>query len=471
MITSLGSLGTANDKSGGTTQLDMAVTRTVPVGNFLVAWVGWDNVYSVFVDTEAEEAYQPFDSQGNTWTLVAVCDDKQDFFNSGGWAGIFVTQVDYELTTADTISILGATSFLGNLIAKAISVEEFEISIAGDPCRWVQGPSQGGHTYAGLAVYNSIESRGADPDSLGVDMTVGSYQYNREWLVLHCLAAEAPDTDVFTWDPAWTEITGTGTTGAADDSNIALRGGYQVLLGHTTSVDVTNTTSSTRDNSQTMVAIGLTKVTEFPTTPLVDDFNRADEYPMDGGLWETVHVFLQPGEAYGSAFGWLTSNQMGGNPGGSALLEDWGPCAEAWSTISDFAGFPNLHICTNGNTNSSSFEGHGVSWATASEYIVFGRSHNEGGVDRGKEFVWPRPGATGDKWGLQRTCEGDLFVTRLWLDQGDGYKEVAAIALRDEGNGRRAAIAMEDAAGRQDNFGGGEIECDCGKRHVQIMRY
>lgn len=465
LITPIGSLGTANEKSTASIQLDMAVSRTVAVDRLLVAYVAWDSVYSIFQDNMMEHAFQCRDTQDNVWCLIAVHTDRQDFFNTGAWTGIFVCQVINELTDTDTISVEADASFLGIHAAKCISVEEFDIT----GYKWAQAGGYG-NVYVGLSIYYGLESPASQPAAIALDLGRG-----RPWLELHSLGTEAPDTDSFTWDSNWTEITGTGTTGGADDTNILLRGGYRIAAEQVTSVSVTNDTDSTRDNTQTLTAIGLIKITEFPNTPLIDDFNRADEYPMDGGLWITTHVFLESGEAYFGAFGQVIDNQMTG-PGGSALSEAWGPCQEAYATVSQFDNTVLLHVCTIGNSVSGNMEGYATSWMPTGAFsnlgdaMYLGGSGSQGDTPRGFAYCWAT-GGVGYKYGLQLTKDSGMYCFRLWIDRGAGWVQVAAQFARDGSPGRfgRAALAGWGDTGRQDDFGGGTIEC--GGRVPQVMRY
>lgn len=440
MISAIGNLGTANDKNSSGVTVAVTPARTVPVGRLLVAYVGWDSVFSVGDPNNAETTFQVYDTQGNVWTNIGACTDRQGFFATGGWAGIFVTQVTTQLTTADTITV--SATHVGNLVAKAVSIEEFDIG--GVDVRWAQAANG----------YGFQESRVSDPLSIGMDMHA-----SREWLELHCLASEGPNTDSFTWDSDWTEITGDGTTGGADDSNIALRGGYRIATEQTTSVDVTNSTSSTRDSSQTICAISPTKVTLFPNTPLLDDFNRADEYPLDGGLWEMTHP------AYGSAFARVSGNAAAG-AGGSFLDVFWQRCMECYGTLTTYAGEPHLHIAASGDTTIPSMDGHGVAYVilasgqpTVADCVFLGESGNQGSVVRGRSIVWVA-GADGVKWGLQRTRELGDYITRFWMDRGSGWEELAAIFVNPGENIAGApAIADRLTMSRLDDFGGGMISC------------
>lgn len=440
-ISPIGSLGHANDKNTSVVIVTVTPARTVPVGRLLVAWVAWDSVFDVFSPSNFEEGFTVYDTGGNVWTNIAARTDTQGFFATGGWAGILVTQITTQLTTSDTITVQGREP--GNLTCKAVSIEEFDIGGAG--FRWAQAANG----------YAHHEARIVDPPAMSFDM-----QYGLEWLELHCLATEGPNSDSYTWDTDWTQIAGDGTTGGSADSNITLRGGYRIATESSTSVDVSNGTA-TRDNSQVLTAIGVIVARSFPTTPLIDNFNRANENPLDGGLWNTAH------EAFGSLFAHITSNAVEGG-GGSFLDVLWERCGEAYVTIADYSGVPLTHIFAGGDSTVPSMFGHGVMymirgaglWTQAvADGVFFGSSGNDGSVQRGQCLVWAA-GADGVKWGLKRSREGAAYVTRLWLDLGSGWEEVAAIflAVGDSTTGA-PAIGVAIAPTRLDDFGGGQVQC------------
>lgn len=446
-ISAIGSLGTANDKNSATTDLSINPSRDVPAGRLVVIWVAWDSVFSVLDPNNAEGGWWAFDSQGHVYTLIAACTDRQGFLATGAWSGIFVTQTTVALETTDTITVEGEPGFVGSLVAKSMSVEEFN---PGPNARWAQAGN--GYTY--------IQTTADDPPAIsGYDM-----ELDREWLELHCLGNEGPDTDSFTWDSDWTQITGDGTTGGSDDSNVCVRGGYRIATETTASVDVSNTTAA-RDNTQCLTALTITKATAFPNTPILDNFNRADEYPVDGGIWNTVN------EGFGSAFIPLVSNATTGS-GGSFFDDLWEDCAECYVTVSTYRGQPMLDIMASGDTTVPSKAGVGVAWALLSDakpvvadVILFGRSGNEGSVLRGHSFVYVA-GADGVKWGLQRTRDpGGLDATRLWMDRGSGWEELAAIVrlLGQATTGYACLSAYTTGPGGsppiQDDFGGGQISC------------
>lgn len=437
-ITALGSLGTATVKATGT-PVFISPSRDVPAGRFVAVWVAYDSQFDIFFPTHGENFYYCIDNAGNIWSNVGACTDRQAFASTGAASLLFVSQLRVDLTTSHTIQIGDGYS---PLAAKAVSVEEFDL---GDGMRWALNR-------VGW-VFSAKETRTADPVSDTIDL-----EFSQEWLVLHCLANEGPPTDSFTWDAAWTQITAAGTTGGAADSNVTVLGGYRIATTSSETIDVANTTAA-RDNCQVMAGICAIKETTFPTTPLLDNFNRAAETPLSGGgNWEIGRT------AEGSANLHLASNTVHGG-GGSFWNEEWVGCQETYATITNTSSFAAIHITAYGDASIADLHGVGACTEPSLGAVVLGISGLQSLVDHGHVLAWVVTLPAGMKFGLKRTlirAGSKTGATRLWIDIGDGWEELAAIFI----SGRmpreyygQAAIAMRDSGPSMDDFGGGQIPC------------
>lgn len=445
MITAVGSLVAASDKDPATATLTVTPARDVAVGALLVAWIAWDSVFSVFDPNDGEFAVYVDDSVGNHWCNIACGVDRQGFFATGCQGTLAVCQLRNALTTADSITVHGA--FAGTLIAKAVSIEEFDL---GSGMRWCR---HGG-------AWTIVEDRGTDPSDVSVDAGV-----SQEWLILHCLANEGPSTDSFTDDSDYTPITAAGTTGGAADSNVTVRGGYRITTLQTDTVTTTNLTS-VRDVIQVWAAICAVKPKPFSVTTIIDDANRADESPVDGGIWDTSGP-----TAFGASLGHLVSNKLAGG-GGSFTLATYENCVDVFATYSVVGGtdqWANLHLFGAGNAATATMSGSGsAAWVTnlrgnTFDAIYFNRSSGNQGDPVSQELLAFIPASNGVKWGIQRT-RGNAgvggWVNHLWVDVGSGWQEVAALYVHGAtATAGALAFGVNTSGASIDDFGGGKFPC------------
>jgi hypothetical protein len=280
-------------------------------------------------------------------------------------------------------------------------------------------------------------------------------------LWLHCLAAEGPVTDAYTFDSDYTQITQAGTNAGVATDDIHVTGGYRI---DTVLSDTVTTTSNTadRDYSQVLNAIwAVPAVPTFPTTPILDDFNRANENPLDNGTWDTTNP------AYAGTFAQLLSNRAG--PDGSWWLDEFDRCTEVYATIPVFENGATLHSHGAGRSDNSTLQAMSASWRFHSgdnrSLLMFGRSGFNGLVTTQFVANCYVEGADGYKFGLQRVKHdpsGYDYIDHLWIDRGNGWEEIAArsislgLSVHEAG---KAGIGLHSGNARIDDFGGGEIEC------------
>jgi hypothetical protein len=208
----------------------------------------------------------------------------------------------------------------------------------------------------------------SDPNPL----TILGLEAEREYLLLHVLGTEGPNTDTYTWDSDYTAITGSGTTGhgiGPPTGDVHVRGGFRIASGLTSdTVDIASAID--RDNDQALVALTAIELDDdyagFANTALIDDFNRANEDPLDGGIWEyppTVHP------QFGTKWLAVVSNQCAegsGSDGGSQyvdetfLTEDNYGEFEVWLTLA--VAHHAIAALATGNGNAATIGGTGLTY-------------------------------------------------------------------------------------------------------------
>ena len=324
--THYGNRGTAQNKTSSAT-LAITPTATIAVGRLLIIWTAWDSHRGTpypIGQTASIDQTKVTDSQGNIYTQLASQGAAED--GTHVRAGLFISRIRTQLTTSDTVTITSKTA----VDSKSASMHEFGSTLTG----WVfndQGQDSD-------PVWRTVE--GDVPDLVLASMVSQSY------LLLHLLAVEGPDTDAYTWDGDYTQITGTGTTGGADDENVHIRGSYRIatLTGDTLSI-----TSDTADRD---LSHGLWSLAEvdipsgsqaFPEYGLLDDANRANENPLSFGGWWLKGTGYGGSSTGGNADADLKvlSNEIKVahshiDSGGKYFWQDDIPCAysEAWATLS-----------------------------------------------------------------------------------------------------------------------------------------
>ena len=290
-----GELGTANSKVSGTT-ITMTTTADAPVGRLVVVMAAWDNSDSSSIDGLR---HYITDSAGNFYTYLG------QFVSAGGVAGgaeamIYASVVETDLPAGGTITCTSLTA----RVAKAITARQFSL----------------GSSWFCLTDKSELSSFAADPGSLTL-----SGMPSREYLFLHALAAKGPNTDAYTWDSDYTQVTGDGTTGGTDATNQHVRGGYRIATLTGDTVDVASTTAD-RTYAQVFVAIREYTPTAAPSAALLDDFNRANETPL-----------ASPYSAVDSAGLKLISNAVGVQAGSAtprgSLRSGFGADQEMFATV------------------------------------------------------------------------------------------------------------------------------------------
>lgn len=227
---SIATLGTGSEKVSDAS-VNMTTSAAAEAGNVIIVCVAMDNPDAADGDTDDLSVT---DSAGNIYTQIVERENAQGAAAGGAIAGVFYSVVTSQLSSGGTITATIDTT----VVAKAVSAWEFSMSVGNA----VQ-----------VAGTNTAADDGADPTSV----SIGSLA-NQEHLFVHCLAAEGPQTDAYTWDVNYTQFGGDGTTGAAVASNMHVRGGYRILTATSSAVNVT---SDTADRDYAQVAGALDEIT------------------------------------------------------------------------------------------------------------------------------------------------------------------------------------------------------------------
>ena len=432
-FTHLGNIGHANNKAAQAT-CTLTITQDVPVGSLVVVWHAWGTNGASGGGGNGKNANPTFsvtDSQGNLYTNIAT---REDSGTTQPSFGLFVARITVALSVGDTIT---DTYYNTTITPKAISAHAFSMDAGMTWAANDRGPA------------NVTQGTG-DPINVGV-----SSMTSQEYLGVHVLASKGPDTDAYTWDSSWTQITGDGTTGGLDTSNAQLRGGWWIKTA--TSFQTTGITSDTADRiyRQGMACICQVPIPSFPTTPLLDDFNRADENPLDNGTWDATtccgqfnahlkivsNVAMSASASAGSW--WLTQN----------AVED----AEVFATMpTGVEGGVLLH--GSGCGNNSTRSGYECEWQAsgtrvAGDQLAMGQMGNSADVSGGAGWRTRINGTAGYKVGLQK--QGRVLLS--WVDRGSGWECCAGMYcdafVRSSG---KMGLVVRSSTPRMDDFGGGE---------------
>lgn len=434
----VGDRGTAQAKDSATT-LSLSPTTGMPAGALVVVWFTTDSVHNAgSPETDLNRRMRVTDSNGNTYvTLVAQTGGGTQTFCM---ASLFICRLRTALSTSDTITAEFHTN--GGTAAKAMSVSEF--SMSADPLK----------TWAFRTKANVVSSA-IDPPAISFT----GLESNTEYLLLHLLAGEGPNTDTYTWDADYTQITGDGTTGGADDTNQHVRGGWRIATLTADTVNVTSLTAD-RDYTQLYAAVIETPLDgAFPNWPVLDDFNRANENPLDNGTWNTTITTTDVFK------GQLLSNEAapGSNNGGSVWNTTLtGADGEAYMTLAEIhsPSATAVHLHSSGSAAGGTFNSWGLEYAVGQTnavgpYIVLGSGANGASsaqIDQPSLRIWTDI-ADGGKIGLQRRAP----VSHVWVDygQGVGWEWVAATYEIATLNSGKPGFGIRGSTNRIDDFGAG----------------
>ena len=158
-----------------------------------------------------------------------------------------------------------------------------------------------------------------------------------------------------------------------------IRGGYRIVSASSDTVDVSSTTAD-RDYVQVMNAVIATKrKISFPTTPILDEFNRPTRTARQRNLGDNEKAFNRGQLA-------VISKEAGQSSGGGSWWdENWEDCGEAYVTIrtstrSRTAATASISMAavTATTARSSPAEHRGATYGMGWPVIFFGRSDIHG---------------------------------------------------------------------------------------------
>jgi hypothetical protein len=476
---SIGSRGTAQLKTAGA-DLPFSPSATVAAGRFLVICHAWAQDY-----TRTPE--------GANWPTVAIHDTKGNVYHTLGNfsfesnVGIHVCKVDSTITTGDTITLHHR-----NTIHEPKCLTAWEFSMTEEAwvryhTPWVSG--------------RSVGQVGADGFSMGLGQAGPQYEWIQEVLIIEAIATMGPPTDTYTADPDYTAMTKEGTTGGGADSNLTIFAQFRIA---TIPYDTVSFTRDVARNTDTVaVALYNSPVFEpYPRFPLLDDFNRADEWPLDlasvggvptGEAW-VPGVSGAPNDDCGAGYAAgelaVESNQARRLPAVFGAAAQWledlrhGCYAEVYATMRA-VGQAVVHFDGSGCGHDATMGGYGLAYQPeyggyipdAAWYTGF--SGNTGFVAGNPIRTWLD--AQPDwRFGMQRDSSrigsvGNRFhFIHFWCDRGQGWQWMAGwndVVFGPSGGlgppidppsshgGKWGLSAWGDILTRLDDFGGGVSAC------------
>lgn len=431
---SVGSLGSAHDKTLAAT-ISLSPTSNVPVGHLVVV---------CYTSTQSGTGvalnglwFGCYDSVGNQYA---------GFVTAGGGNTstiIWVSQLNYALTTTDTISVqrweAGATN------TKAVSLWEFTVDGA-----W------------SLETFQQDGNSGVDPAAQTI-----SGLASREHLFLHALGSNGPATDSYTLSTHYTGMTQDGTTGGAGNTNWTIVPEFRILTGTGDTVDITNNSEAPGYAQQYVALREYSDTVPFPSTPILDTFTRADESPIAGG-WNTS------GWNIATAYLAVVFNAAADRANDSGFpAQVW---ATAWSgtdveTYATITAIPNIVDAPVGTLIGQaplSHFGTSARWRVRPQAIygyggrdclTFGNQPTN--IEAGGAGWYSTPAlVAGNKLGVRTRGT----ICQVWTDTGDGWKRWGARPIQPSAipplySGLTIYIngGGNNQVARMDDFGGGAV--------------
>jgi hypothetical protein len=235
------------------------------------------------------------------------------------------------------------------------------------------------------------------------------------------------------------------------------------------------------------VAGGITPVfvpNTFPHTPIIDDFDRADEYPLDGGIWwpgtdedgpnasittgpsspGTRLLRIDGGEAAANALPWPEGG-AGGQATRTVYTCDDMEVYATYSHVEGGLGWVQLLMHHQGTTDDANASGLAIAIRSANYFQIpsdcglwalqMGHQGNQGAIDRENFWLWiPEEAAPTSGWRFGMARFGN--VDHAWVDTGDGWVwRGAYYTMGAHNSSGRLGLAIWESGSRIDDFGGG----------------
>jgi hypothetical protein len=181
----------------------------------------------------------------------------------------------------------------------------------------------------------------------------------------------------------------------------------------------------------------------FPTTGVLDDFNRSDEGPPPSASWTDIDSGLQ-----------VISNQCGGASGTNLSywdVETFGPDCEAYWTIINYSAEQGPLARLQDVGSMGTLDGYCV-YVNGLDTIAVVRFDNGVPTQLGADIS--QTIEAGDKIGVE--CIGSDI--KAWYDDGGaGWGEIGSRSDATYGAVGYIAGYIKDASQRCDDFGGGTV--------------
>lgn len=229
-IGSVGTIGTAQDKTAGTT-IVLTAANQLDAGNLGILIVTKDNACTA--DGETDEITGVVDSASNTYTqLYEYCFSAAGAGSDRATTAVFYTVATSNLAASGTVT----ATFSASTAASAATFWEFTIG-AGSTLELTGTPDTGENPN--------------DPPS----ETVGSLA-NVEHLFIRAIAVENDITIItgITVTTDYTGFTSQGTTGGGQSGNMSAHGEFRILTATTSTSDPT-LVGGTADSSGFLIAV------------------------------------------------------------------------------------------------------------------------------------------------------------------------------------------------------------------------
>jgi hypothetical protein len=204
--TSVGALGSTNDKTAGTS-ISFTVSATLDAGNVGVCTIAADNDG----DGIADDISSVVDSTGsNTWVEIAEVERDPGAGATGASSALYYTVASSNVTSGSgTIT----ANFAASVTASAIECWEFSIT-SGNVVSIVDSPT--------------VTGSGTACTATSINPSTGS----REHLYLEAAAVETADTSHGS-PGGWNVMSKNVTSGGGDASNMATKGSYKIATSST----------------------------------------------------------------------------------------------------------------------------------------------------------------------------------------------------------------------------------------------
>jgi hypothetical protein len=195
----------------------------------------------------------------------------------------------------------------------------------------------------------------------------------------------------------------------------------------------------------------------FPSTPILDDFNRADEDPITG-IWTNG--------ATGTGACEVISNEAGGASGtdNCYVTQTYGAAQEVYATMATGASFNEnnnqfIYACLQGGVGSATVDGYGVlvrRLTAANDRVRIVRITDASSVNLGTAYE-DVEFADGDAIGLRIEVGGTL--TLYFNDGGAGWTQVDQVTGETTYGCAGTNLGMEAMHSSMlwDDFGGGTV--------------